>query len=497
MQSLATNLRTILDPPASSSSSSTAASAVAAMQHDGSVKPRKQPRLLSTLAQPAPGATDRAWPLPAGGRFPAGRFRVTGEDPRRGVIDSADDDDDDDDDHPDNVQHALQQHGAEATPGAPLRHHRAVDFAPVYAEVYARGSAPAAGVDGTATLQQRSAPPPSVAAPVVQPLAPVQGQPTRGGAGVATPSPTAMAPRALTPWQQCEQKLAIVIDGDSTGQLKGAPLRDAVHVTRALLLQYRFPPENVYVLTATQPEDFRLRLAASTAGDAPGTHQDDAAHGGGSGGDTVALLRASSRRVHVNGTSSDSVRHTVRGVVQRVSEFAQRSFLWFHYSGHGILLRPPDGASSASSALQVGADAYVTDAELYALLVAPLPRRARLFALIDCCNSGNALNLPFGYDARQRQWQAGVTAATFHGDMPQAEVTAIGACQATEVDEQVNGPLLGHGGALTVAFLESPALMAALDDPVSIVDGVTPKFRKLAQRPQLQAGAPVLPCSTP
>ncbi|XP_031502847.1 metacaspase-1-like [Nymphaea colorata] len=74
--------------------------------------------------------------------------------------------------------------------------------------------------------------------------------------------------------------------------------------------------------------------------------------------------------------------------------------LVFHFSGHGSQIRDidgdeVDGYDETLCPLDFETEGMLVDDELNATLVRPLPCGARLHAIIDCCHSGTALDLPF------------------------------------------------------------------------------------------------------
>lgn len=74
--------------------------------------------------------------------------------------------------------------------------------------------------------------------------------------------------------------------------------------------------------------------------------------------------------------------------------------LVFHYSGHGAQQRnytgdEVDGFDETLCPLDFETQGMIVDDEINATLVRPLPRGAKLHAIIDACHSGTMLDLPF------------------------------------------------------------------------------------------------------
>lgn len=74
--------------------------------------------------------------------------------------------------------------------------------------------------------------------------------------------------------------------------------------------------------------------------------------------------------------------------------------LVFHFSGHGLQQRnytldEIDGYDETLCPLDYAKKGMIVDDELNATLVRPLPRGAKLHAIIDACHSGTMLDLPY------------------------------------------------------------------------------------------------------
>jgi len=320
----------------------------------------------------------------------------------------------------------------------------------------------------------------------------------------------------LTPWQKCDQKLAILIDGDVQQQLKGSTVRDMANMTRYLMDYMHIQPHDIYLLTSTSPTILLQHLTQGTNGKEVTNITDNTGY-------VHDEQEARFSKINVATTTPDNVRNILRTLVHRCKEFAKHSFVFFHYSGHGML-NPPSTVFSTGPAvssvntnemahipqtsIQVGPNVYLTNTELYELFVMRLPRRVRLFALVDACNSGVALALPYSYNVESKQWnttsfelfnQKGQHSYETNQESmvlslskrPECEVTAIGASSTKEPSQQVQGSIIGYGGALTVAFLESGTITSNIDRPIEIIHILNTKLQSMQQHPQLQAGFPI------
>lgn len=92
---------------------------------------------------------------------------------------------------------------------------------------------------------------------------------------------------------------------------------------------------------------------------------------------------------------------------------------FFHYSGHGSSLTveaesPFGGDAVADEALcpvDFRTAGMLFDDEVYNLLVAPLKEGVLLTCVIDCCQSGTVLHLPFVFKASAAAWSGGAVEA--------------------------------------------------------------------------------------
>lgn len=74
--------------------------------------------------------------------------------------------------------------------------------------------------------------------------------------------------------------------------------------------------------------------------------------------------------------------------------------LVFHFSGHGTQQmnmdgNEIDGLDEAICPVDYEEQGKIVDDEINTALVRPLPRGAKLHAIVDACHSGTALDLPF------------------------------------------------------------------------------------------------------
>lgn len=125
--------------------------------------------------------------------------------------------------------------------------------------------------------------------------------------------------------------------------------------------------------------------------------------------------------------------------------------LFFHFSGHGAQQADPefaeeDGMDETIVPVDVQRAGQITDTELHALLVEPLPSGCRLTAVMDCCHSGTALDLPFAL--RGSRWQADDNPFFTQGD-----VIFFSGCEDDDFSADARPRYGQPGGAMTTAFV--------------------------------------------
>ncbi|KAJ1341082.1 hypothetical protein BSLG_004323 [Batrachochytrium salamandrivorans] len=101
---------------------------------------------------------------------------------------------------------------------------------------------------------------------------------------------------------------------------------------------------------------------------------------------------------------------------------------FMHYSGHGATQKDTDGDETSGldqtiAPLDYEQAGQITDDEMNAILVHPLPKGVRLTAVFDCCHSGSALDLPYTYSVDAFQAVSLVTQKA-QGGQPSADADA-------------------------------------------------------------------------
>eukprot|EP01012_Entosiphon_sulcatum_P055107 TRINITY_DN7655_c0_g1_i1.p1 TRINITY_DN7655_c0_g1~~TRINITY_DN7655_c0_g1_i1.p1 ORF type:complete len:648 (+),score=97.79 TRINITY_DN7655_c0_g1_i1:24-1946(+) len=168
--------------------------------------------------------------------------------------------------------------------------------------------------------------------------------------------------------------------------------------------------------------------------------------------------------------------------------------LFFFFSGHAKQLADLSGdeADGFDEALVSLDGCALTDDELFALLVQPLPSGCRLTAVADCCHSGTILDLSCNYGITSGGGVHKKPSGRGYRPGARAEVVLLSAC----VDEQEAadvGPTSSAGGACTAAFLgllqeEGPLL--AYDQ---LLDGM---WRRMARSARSHAQLPQISSTT-
>jgi hypothetical protein len=147
--------------------------------------------------------------------------------------------------------------------------------------------------------------------------------------------------------------------------------------------------------------------------------------------------------------------------------------LWFHYSGHGSLLRDTNGdeesgADSCICPIDFARSGFISDDIIRNNLAALVPKGVRLYIVLDACHSGTGCDLRYKYDDASyltnkmakmpenyiaSEWSLQQTNYEFKRyNKTSGEVFCISGCQDTQTsaDAYMNGQ---PTGALTYILL--------------------------------------------
>lgn len=97
----------------------------------------------------------------------------------------------------------------------------------------------------------------------------------------------------------------------------------------------------------------------------------------------------------------------VEGMQWLVDGAASGDNLFFHYSGHGTRVADTsgdekDGFDEALVPFDYNTAGVLIDDDVNRLICDPLPNGARLTIIMDCCHSGSACDLPYGFMANKK-----------------------------------------------------------------------------------------------
>lgn len=141
--------------------------------------------------------------------------------------------------------------------------------------------------------------------------------------------------------------------------------------------------------------------------------------------------------------------------------------MFFHYSGHGGQMEDrrgdePDGKNETLVPCDFQRNGQITDEDLYSNLVACLPRGCRLWVVLDCYDSGSALNLRYkiqlSADGRSAKVTKKEKQRIASPEATKAEVVMISGCRDSHTSATIGAGFPGAeqaAGAMTTAFRSS------------------------------------------
>lgn len=139
----------------------------------------------------------------------------------------------------------------------------------------------------------------------------------------------------------------------------------------------------------------------------------------------------------------------------RICNSGRCNRLIIHYSGHGTQVRDDrrgderDGYDEALVPVDWRSAGFITDDWLQRIILRRLRRGVKVFALIDACHSGSALDLRWSYLARHRRYREATAAPSA------ARVMMLSGCRDPGYSYETADRRFGRGGALTSAFLHT------------------------------------------
>ena len=177
-------------------------------------------------------------------------------------------------------------------------------------------------------------------------------------------------------------------------------------------------------------------------------------------------------------TDNTPVKPTKSNIMNEIISLARRlksgDEAWFHYSGHGALLRDRNGDEesgndSCLTPLDYMRTGFISDDVIRSNLVQRVPRGAKLYVVLDACHSGTGCDLRYKYDDSSSlinrnvksltyvpsEWALRQTSYEFKKYQRTAgEVYCISGCQ----DHQESGDIFVesdqmYGGVLTSTML--------------------------------------------
>ena len=127
--------------------------------------------------------------------------------------------------------------------------------------------------------------------------------------------------------------------------------------------------------------------------------------------DAITMLTDGNRGPAGSGTASalpPTRQNILAGMATLVAGMVAGDEAFFHFSGHGSLVRDTNGdettgLDSCLCPLDYNAPAstgggVITDDEIRALLVNRVPRGARLYVILDCCHNGTGCDVRYKYE---------------------------------------------------------------------------------------------------
>lgn len=160
-----------------------------------------------------------------------------------------------------------------------------------------------------------------------------------------------------------------------------------------------------------------------------------------------------------NPRSQPTRKNMLDGMRWLVKNAQPHDSLFFHYSGHGGQTEDKDGDEvdgfdEVIFPVDFKRQGQIIDDEMHSIMVDPLPSGCRLTALLDCCHSGTALDLPYIYGSDGRLKRQMISRSARERKSTRADVISWSGSK----DGQTSADTFQGGvavGAMSYAFISS------------------------------------------
>jgi hypothetical protein len=127
--------------------------------------------------------------------------------------------------------------------------------------------------------------------------------------------------------------------------------------------------------------------------------------------------------------------------------------LFFHFSGHGAQQEDPqgveeDGMNETILPIDFKSSGMITDDQISAMIVHPLPGGSKMTAVMDSCHSGTGMDLPY-------KWARHGWREETNPHFSAADVQLFSGCADDDCSADSAGMYQAPGGAMTTALCET------------------------------------------
>lgn len=185
--------------------------------------------------------------------------------------------------------------------------------------------------------------------------------------------------------------------------------------------------------------------------------------------DVLGFQQSQIRRLRDDRSDMMPTKANILEAFRWLTEAAQPGdHLFLHYSGHGGQMEDrhgdeKDGKDETLMPCDFQRAGQITDDQLYAMLVANLPKGCRLMVVLDCCHSGTALDLRFkvqiSRDGRSatlhKRHRRKLVGGGLAPEPTKADVIMLSGCKDNQTSADVSAGSLGTeaaAGAMTTAL---------------------------------------------